>query len=396
MKKYGQFVLEMLSSSQESIVDKVITYLNENSESLFYPYDEDFEVTKLDVDIKLIGKLFLMNDGRAIRLNFDKEMLYSIDLWKDFEFDDEKITNQPYFTMLPKTSDIDKYLDDMVDFVNEEFELYENKEEPEIKKSGAELVKLKSFSFSKSIMDQDLDVFDSIAMYTRQVAFGVSNSLIVSGQAGVGKCLGKGTKVVMYNGDIRKVEDIKKGDLLMGPNSKPRKVISLNNDIGELYEVKQNKGMNYVVNDEHILSLKKSTNAKNTNEYTKYNDYINMPIKEYIKMSKTFKRNFLGYKVGIDFDEKPLTIEPYYLGIWLGDGNSKDTSVTTIDDEIENYISEYANNIGQISKKYKYGEKTPFIKIISEGYHTKGIKYENELFNKMRDILFLLYDILQI
>jgi len=39
-------------------------------------------------------------------------------------------------------------------------------------------------------------------------------------------CLGEGTPVVMHNGSIKKVEDVVCGDLLMGPDSKPRRVIS--------------------------------------------------------------------------------------------------------------------------------------------------------------------------
>ena len=41
---------------------------------------------------------------------------------------------------------------------------------------------------------------------------------------GAGKCLGKGTPVLMYDGSIKLVEDVIVGDLLMGPDSQPRRV----------------------------------------------------------------------------------------------------------------------------------------------------------------------------
>jgi replicative DNA helicase len=37
-----------------------------------------------------------------------------------------------------------------------------------------------------------------------------------------GKCLGRGTLVLMFDGTIKPVEDIAAGDLLMGPDNTPR------------------------------------------------------------------------------------------------------------------------------------------------------------------------------
>jgi len=48
---------------------------------------------------------------------------------------------------------------------------------------------------------------------------------ILMGSTGLGKCLGKGTDVILYNGDIKPVEDIIAGDILIGPDSNPKKVM---------------------------------------------------------------------------------------------------------------------------------------------------------------------------
>ena len=40
---------------------------------------------------------------------------------------------------------------------------------------------------------------------------------------GRGKCLGKDTPILMYDGTIKKVQDICTDDLIMGDDSKPRK-----------------------------------------------------------------------------------------------------------------------------------------------------------------------------
>lgn len=50
-------------------------------------------------------------------------------------------------------------------------------------------------------------------------------------------CHAKGTDILMFNGEIAKVEDIKAGDLLMGPDSTPRKVLELVRGTDVMYEI---------------------------------------------------------------------------------------------------------------------------------------------------------------
>ena len=46
------------------------------------------------------------------------------------------------------------------------------------------------------------------------------------GSAGIGKCLAKGTPILMFDGSILPVEDVRVGDKVMGPDSQPRTVLS--------------------------------------------------------------------------------------------------------------------------------------------------------------------------
>ena len=52
------------------------------------------------------------------------------------------------------------------------------------------------------------------------------------------------------------VQDVKQGDLLMGDDSMPRKVLSLASGTDEMYDIIPVKGDKYTVNQEHILVLK--------------------------------------------------------------------------------------------------------------------------------------------
>ena len=42
---------------------------------------------------------------------------------------------------------------------------------------------------------------------------------VLTGPVGIGKCLGRGTPVLMHDGTVRAVEDVRIGDRLMGPDS---------------------------------------------------------------------------------------------------------------------------------------------------------------------------------
>lgn len=177
--------------------------------------------------------------------------------------------------------------------------------------------------------------------------------LIVGGR-GFGKCLGLGTKVRMYHGGVKNVEDVVVGDLLMGPDSTPRTVLKLHTGEDDMYEVQQNQAMNYVVNSEHIISLRRNSCVQCTFTikkgqlrwvYPQYGDIANVPLYELITKSETFFDTFSGYKVGVEYEEKPIEIDPYFLGLWLGDGTSSSTDITSMDQEIVDYVHWYGNEL---------------------------------------------------
>ena len=91
-------------------------------------------------------------------------------------------------------------------------------------------------------------------------------SICLVSPTGSGKCLGEGTPILMYDGKIKSVEDIVAGDRLMGPDSKPRNVLSVCSGVEMLYKIIPVKGDPYVVNASHILSLKRThePNVKKT------------------------------------------------------------------------------------------------------------------------------------
>ncbi len=199
--------------------------------------------------------------------------------------------------------------------------------------------------------------------------------VIIAARPGMGKCLGKGTKVLMFDGSLRKVEDVVEGDLLMGDDSTPRIVKSIARGREKMYWVRQNKGIDYRVNESHILSLKRSRNeGKHQN-----GDVLNISIDEYLKKSDKFKTNYKGYKVGVEFSEKSVSIEPYFLGLWLGDGHSYSSRITNVDSEIIEYMNEYAENLNQTVSIYQQEGKTTNYSITKGFKSKKGFSISSEL-----------------
>jgi hypothetical protein len=199
-------------------------------------------------------------------------------------------------------------------------------------------------------------------------------NLGIVGAPSSGKCLGKDTPVRMFDGSVKMVQDITVGELLMGDDSTPRKVLSTCTGKEKLYKVIQDNGDDYVVNASHILSLK---TTENKGFYQK-GQIIDINIEEYINKSNDFKTRFHGYKVGVEYPEQELSVNPYYLGLWLGDGNSSGTMLYTKDQEIMDFNEEEAELLELTHKVYtdpRNGVQT--VKIIGEG------KKDNHLRQKM-------------
>jgi len=177
----------------------------------------------------------------------------------------------------------------------------------------------------------------------------------ISGTAGKDGCLGYGTKVLMYDGRFKEVQDVIVGDQLMGIDSTPRNVTSLKRGVEQMYIVQQKRGINYRVNESHILSLKEHIPALyskpvinnvrviDKSKLLREKQIItnNIKVSDYLLANNDFKRRTKGYKnTSIEFPDTDTPISPYYLGLWLGDGVTKDIKeIATIDELIENYLA---------------------------------------------------------
>ena len=86
-------------------------------------------------------------------------------------------------------------------------------------------------------------------------------------------CHSKGTQVLMYDGNLRNVEDIQIGEYVMGDDSRRRLVTEIFRGRAKMYRINQiDFFSNYVVNGRHILSLR-IINSKYAINFKGYNVY---------------------------------------------------------------------------------------------------------------------------
>lgn len=170
-----------------------------------------------------------------------------------------------------------------------------------------------------------------------------SDLVIIAARPSMGKCLGLGTPVMMHDGTIKAVEDVRVGDLLMGDDSAPRRVLTLARGRERMVWVRQTYGMDYRVNESHILSVKKSRSggAEPRGAVT------DIAVRDYLARSPKWQNDHKGYKVAVDFPEQPVPLDPYLLGLWLGDGKSDNARIYTQDAEIVEYLEAVAEERGE-------------------------------------------------
>lgn len=219
--------------------------------------------------------------------------------------------------------------------------------------------------------------------------------LLLYGLPGTGKCLGKGTEIRMFDGTLKKVEDVKQDELLLGDDLTSRTVLSICSGTEQLYRVKQSNGIDYVVNESHILTLKKTRDnhikwdkqqmcyqifyyhqdGQSINErfyvksdqepsfdsklaafrvavqrlyeigqspkYLRKGDSIDLSLIDYLNQSELWKTDFQGYRILAEHNEQEISLDPYVLGVWLSIGSSHQPYIITKDLDLLTRLREH-------------------------------------------------------
>jgi hypothetical protein len=99
-------------------------------------------------------------------------------------------------------------------------------------------------------------------------------------------CFSKDVPILMWDGTTKISQDIKIGDILVGDDGIQRNVLRLMQGEDELYLIRQQNAMDYIVNSKHTLTL--------INSYS--NNVIEIRVDEYLNLKHSIKTFLMGYK----------------------------------------------------------------------------------------------------
>lgn len=111
--------------------------------------------------------------------------------------------------------------------------------------------------------------------------------IVVIGKPG---CFAKGTKIMMYNGTLKNIEDVNVNDLIMGDDNSCRTVKCLYSDIEQMYKIIPKYGEPYIVNERHDLAL------YSNGRYSPPGSIIRISVKNYFYMSNKWKKSHKLFK----------------------------------------------------------------------------------------------------
>jgi len=185
--------------------------------------------------------------------------------------------------------------------------------------------------------------------------------VIAAGTRRFSKALEHGSKLYTQDGTIN-IEDICVGDFIFGADGKPTKVTGVfPQGEKDIYEISLLDGRKLYCCEDHLWYLQ----TKKTGKKDRHGDkFVTMNTKELISKYKRERKN--SYKPGekcfeylysipnnapVEYSFKDLEIDPYFLGLWLGDGSNKSPDITSIDNEIIDYVKIYAETLNLVVKE---------------------------------------------
>ncbi len=196
--------------------------------------------------------------------------------------------------------------------------------------------------------------------------------IIVAAFVDGGKCNRFNTPIRMYDGTVKMVQDVVVGDLLMGDDSKPRTVLKLARGRDTMYTVHQKNGDDYGVNAAHVLTGIFSDTRKYYKDFPA-GEVFDLPLDRYLSMPASVQTNFKGVKVGIEYPENFVLLDPYALGLWLGDGTALKPEICSMNQKIVEYWKNFGESLGlSCSVRHQPNNQASMYYLSSKGMQQKS------------------------
>ncbi|KKZ61047.1 hypothetical protein EMCG_00625 [[Emmonsia] crescens] len=163
-------------------------------------------------------------------------------------------------------------------------------------------------------------------------------------------CLAKGTQLLRYDGTKVGVESVREGDLLLGPDGGPRRAFNIVSGWDRLYRIKIDAGKeDLVVTPNHILVFHCEKRDKNGHKRLPVSaaqryDTVEMTAADFAALDPEERGLYRLFRSpGFMLSEQAVPINPYFLGLWLCDGNRTSTTIyTSPEDQIREFLINHA------------------------------------------------------
>ena len=211
-----------------------------------------------------------------------------------------------------------------------------------------------------------VDFFDCLIKYVQD-----GDSLPVK-VAMIDECFSPDTKVRMADMSIKEIKDIKAGDFVMGTNG-ATKVTAVHKGTDTMYDVIAGKKQRvFTCNSQHLI-LQKSAHST----VYKWNHCSAINRRAYVFTGRSIKES--NYIPDID---------PYFLGLWLGNGFSREAVVICNEHDLPtiNWLKAYGEKLGD---KVTLRKRTGIIQV-EYSVQSKGRALKCEVRKKLEAYGFLL------
>lgn len=197
-------------------------------------------------------------------------------------------------------------------------------------------------------------------------------------------CHAKGERVLLANGHCKKVEEVVVGDKLLGSDGKERNVLFLHSGKADLYKIIPIKGEPFTVTGDHTLTLVRTRECVNPKYPCQMRDgeIVDVMVSEWLRWSKSQKHlhKLIRSEAIPSFplhQEVTLRIDPYFLGVLLGDGGIvRGINVTTPDAEIQKIIRQQAEHWGLRIRTAPAGAATTYFMVSDQGRRSNRLVRE--------------------
>lgn len=153
--------------------------------------------------------------------------------------------------------------------------------------------------------------------------------------------------IPLANGKFKELKDIVDGDILVGQNGQPTTVVKAH-EIQlpkKAYSIEFSNGEVIRAGGEHLWTIRNQRGVRKTVDTDYIFDYMSK-YKQPMYIDRVNKP-----LAGI---HKELPLDPYFLGLWLGDGGSWQNVLTTEDKEVLYYVNNWAISHGGYIEQTKH------------------------------------------